>query len=100
MAPGRTTKAADAAATFTFTGRAVTILGEFSPRGGTAQVTLDGVPARPIDAWIPPRTTDTALWHAYGLRDGRHVLKIVTTGKGKAGNRDPEVSILAAIVFH
>lgn len=100
MAPGRTTKAAHASATLTFTGRAVTILGEFSSRGGTAEVTLDGVRARALDAWIPPRTTDTALWHAYGLRAGRHVLKLVTTGKGKAGNPDPEVSILAAIVFH
>jgi hypothetical protein len=100
MAPGRTTKSAKASATLTFIGTALTILGEFSSRGGTADVTLDGVAARPIDAWTPPRTTDTALWHAYGLRPGRHVLKIVTTGTGRAGNPDPEVSIVAAIVFH
>jgi hypothetical protein len=99
MKPGRTTKAAGASATLTFTGTAVTILGEFSEGGGTASMTLDGARMRPMDTWTPPRTTDTGLWHVYGLREGKHVLTIETVGKGRAGTPDPGVSILAAIVF-
>jgi hypothetical protein len=52
-----------------------------------------------MDTWTPPRTTDTGLWHIYGLRPGRHVLKIETTGTSRSGERDAEVSILAAVIF-
>ena len=99
MKPGKTTKAAGASARLTFTGTALTILGEFSERGGTASMTLDGTRMRPMDTWTPPRTTDTSLWHVSGLREGKHVLTIETVGKGRTGTPDPEVSILAAIVF-
>jgi ADP-ribosylglycohydrolase len=99
MTPGRTTTVGGAAATLTFTGTALTILGEFSERGGSATMTLDGARVRPMDTWTPPRTTDTGLWHTYGLRPGRHVLRIETTGTGKGSRSNPEVSIVAAIVF-
>ena len=62
-------------------------------------MTLDGRPGRPMQTWTPPRTTDTGLWHIYGLMPGQHVLTIETTGAGKAGPTDQEVSILAAIAF-
>jgi len=62
-------------------------------------MTLDGRPARQMQTWTPPRTIDTGLWHIYGLTPGQHVLTIETTGAGKAGTADQEVSILAAIVF-
>ena len=99
MKPGRTTHAAGATATLTFTGTALMILGEFSRSGGTAAMTLDGERVRPMDTWTPPRTTDTGLWHVYGLRPGRHVLKIETTGTAKSGNPNPDISILAAVVY-
>jgi ADP-ribosylglycohydrolase len=99
MKPGRTTRAARASATLTFTGTALTIVGEFSERGGGASMTLDGERVRPMDTWTPPRTADTGLWHIYGLRPGRHVLKIETTGTSRSGDRDAEVSILAAVIF-
>lgn len=99
MKPGRITRTAGASATLTFTGTGLTILGEFSQRGGSASMTLDGRPARQMQTWTPPRTIDTGLWHIYGLTPGQHVLTIETTGAGKAGTTDQEVSILAAIVF-
>jgi hypothetical protein len=99
MKPGRTTRAARASAMLTFTGTALTILGEFSDRGGGASMTLDGERVRPMDTWTPPRTADTGLWHIYGLRPGRHVLKIETTGTSRSRERDAEVSILAAVIF-
>ncbi len=68
---GRTTDAAGASATLSFTGTALALLGEFSQDGGRATVFLDGEPARPIDAWIPERTHDDALWHVYRVEARR-----------------------------
>ena len=74
-AGGKTPTRPGAEATLTFTGTAVTILGDLAADGGRATVILDGKPARPINAWIPERTHDDALWHVYGLKPGTHTVR-------------------------
>jgi hypothetical protein len=96
---GQVATTAGASATLTFTGTAVTILGEYTQSGGRADVWLDGAKVRSIDAWIPERTHDNALWHTYGLKPGTHVLKIVTTGGADARSTGTAVEIASAVVY-
>lgn len=90
---------AGADVTFTFTGTAVTLLGGLSQQGGQADVFLDGKRGPRIDAWIPERTHDDALWHVYGLKPGTHTLRIVTTGAADVHSMGTHVEVWRAIVY-
>jgi hypothetical protein len=97
---GRMTGEKGAEATFTFTGTAVTITGRYAADGGRAEVSLDGKPAQGINAWIPQRTHDNALWHVYGLAPGTHTLRIATTGTADERSTGTTVQVSGAIVYH
>jgi hypothetical protein len=76
-----------------FTGTAVEVVGPLGPGGGRADVYLDGVrQARMLDAYAPPRTWDHDLWHAFGLADGPHTLRIVPREGGG-------ITVFGAIAF-
>jgi hypothetical protein len=93
-------EAAGAEVTFSFTGAAVAVLGECTQTGGRADVYLDGKKAeRGIDAYIVERTNDNALWHAYGLAQGPHTLRIVVRDDADARSKGKKVSISEAIVY-
>jgi hypothetical protein len=96
---GAITETAGASAVLSFTGTGVAILGDYSQQGGRANVFVDDRPARPIDAWIPERTHDDALWHVYGLKDGPHILRIVATGGADARSTGRAVQITSAVVY-
>lgn len=96
---GRVTDAARAVAELSFTGSAISVIGRYGQGGGRAEVLLDGRPAGAIDAWIPERTHDNALWHAYDLTPGPHALRIVTTGTADARSSGTVVEIAGAIVY-
>jgi hypothetical protein len=97
---GKTSDAAGASATLSFTGTALALLGEFSQDGGRATVFLDGEPARPIDAWIPERTHDDALWHVYGLKPGAHTLRIVVAAAADQRSTGHVIQLRSAVVYH
>lgn len=96
---GRVASAAGAEVTLTFRGTGVTITGRYGQDGGRAAVTLDGRPADPIDAWIPERTHDNALWHIYGLADGEHVVRIAVEGAADPRSAGAAVQITGAVVY-
>lgn len=96
---GRKAEAKGAEATLTFTGTAVTITGRYGADGGRADVTLDGKPAQAINAWIPQRTSDNALWHIYGLAPGTHTVRLATTGTGDQRSTGTTVLVRGAIVY-
>jgi ADP-ribosylglycohydrolase len=98
-AAGMRAEGAGAEAVLTFTGTAVSVVGGLTPRGGRADVFLDGEPAAAIDAYAGARTHDNALWHTYGLADGRHVLRIVTRADADPRSTGRVVSILEAVVY-
>ena len=88
-----------AEATLRFTGSAVTVVGRLRQDGGRADVFLDGKPAGEIDAYIPPDTHDNALWHAYGLTEGPHTVRIVTRGDAAAASGGTAVTLTGAITY-
>ena len=96
---GRMADAKGAEATLTFTGTAVTVTGRYAADGGRAEVTLDGKPAQAINAWIPQRTTDNALWHIYGLAPGTHTVGLATTGAADARSTGTTVLVRGAIIY-
>ncbi len=96
---GRVTDQKGAEATLTFTGTAVTITGRYAADGGGATVMLDGKPASPINAWIPKRTHDNALWHIYGLAPGSHTVRLATTGTGDTRSTGTTVLVSGAIIY-
>jgi hypothetical protein len=95
----RTAAGAGNEATVTFTGSAVAISGSNSPDGGRAKVYLDGAYVGDIDAFVAERTLDHALWHAYGLPPGKHVVRIITTGEADKRSTGTKIAIGRAIVF-
>jgi hypothetical protein len=97
--PGFSTQTAGATASLSFSGSAVAILGDFSQQGGRANVFLDGQPVRPIDAWIPERTHDDALWHMYDLKPGPHTLRIVATADADERSTGHVIQITSAVVY-
>jgi hypothetical protein len=74
---------AGAEASFAFEGNQVRLLGRFGPRGGKADVFLDGVkqPA-PIDCWCHQTRYQQVLYYKNGLAQGKHVLRVVLLGTG------------------
>ena len=96
---GRVASEKGAEATLTFTGTAVTITGRYAADGGRAEVTLDGKPAQAINAWIPQRTTDNALWHIYGLAPGTHTVRLATTGAADKRSTGTTVLVRGAITY-
>jgi ADP-ribosylglycohydrolase len=90
---------AGAEATLTFTGSAVTVLGVMSQSGGRADVFLDGTRAGEIDAYIPPDTTDNALWHTYGLPHTKHTVRIVTRADKAQSSKGTVVTLTGAVTY-
>jgi hypothetical protein len=77
----------------------VQLIGNLTQDGGRAEVYLDGTKAGELDAWIPERTHDNALWHTYGLAPGRHTLRIVTRADANPQSKGKAIVITRALVF-
>jgi hypothetical protein len=90
---------AGAEAILTFTGTAVSVIGGLTPAGGRADVYLDGQPAQAIDAYAAARTHDNALWHTYGLAQGRHTLRIVARDDADPRSAGKDIGIFEAVVY-
>ncbi len=88
-----------ATATFTFDGVAVVVLGKLDQAGGRADVFVDGHPSGIADAYIVPRTHDHCLWHVYGLKPGKHTVKLVTRSDHDPRAKANRLSIEGAVTY-
>jgi hypothetical protein len=95
----KTTNGAGAEATLNFTGTAVFVLGSNSQSGGRADVYIDGKRQRMLDAYIVERTSDNALWHIYGLKQGAHTLRVVTRSDADPRSKGKNIVISSAVIF-
>ncbi len=86
-------------ATLAFEGVALVVQGDLSQDGGKAEVFLDGKKMADADAYIVERTWDNALWSIYGLKPGKHVIKVVTTDRADSRSNGKRVAIRDAVVY-
>jgi hypothetical protein len=96
---GKAAGDAGAEAILKFEGSALSLVGPCSQSGGKADVYLDDKKIGEINAWIPERTSDDALWHTYGLSASAHTLKIVTRSDADPRSKGRKVVITAALTY-
>jgi hypothetical protein len=97
----RISDATGAEATVSFQGTGAILTGLYSPKGGQAEVYLDGKKDRVVDVYPDEDATKggEAVWHAFGLRNGKHTVRLVVLGKPYPGSKGAEISLQDLIVF-
>jgi hypothetical protein len=80
---------AGAEASVRFEGSGAIIGGFYMPTGGLADIYLDGELDRTVDVNSDEESTkvNESVWHAFGLDDGEHALRVVVRGEPY---RDPD----------
>jgi hypothetical protein len=102
----RWTGTAGAEASIEFEGTGAILAGAYLPSGGTADVYLDGKLHRTVDVYSDEETSrsEEAVWHAFGLEDGVHRLRVVVRGEPYRGgggeeSRGTDLSLSYLLVF-
>jgi hypothetical protein len=90
-----------ASAEIEFTGTGAIVVGPYLPNGGRFQVWLDGKAQEPRDAYSDEDNGKggESLWHAFGLRNGKHTIKLVAMGEPFGESKGAEVAIEDLVVF-
>ena len=98
---GKIANRSGAEATVSFVGSGAIMTGPLLPTGGTAEVYLDGSLHRKVDSHPDEdnRKFGEALWHAFGLEDGPHSVRIVTLGEPYGESSGADVVVESLIVF-
>ena len=94
-------EAKGAAATVEFEGTGAIVAGPYFPEGGKAEVYFDGKLDRTVDVYPDEdsRKNSDAVWHAFGLKPGRHSVRIVVLGEPYAGSKGAKIGIDDVIVY-
>lgn len=92
---------AGAEVTISFEGTGAILTGTYLPKGGTATVYLDGELDRTVDVCSDESSNRNgeAVWHAFGLRSGKHTLRLVVDGKPGPGSDKTDVVVDGLIIF-
>ncbi len=90
-----------AEAIVTFQGAGAIVVGPYLPSGGKADVYLDGKLQRTVDANSDEKSSKggEAVWHAFGLKNGPHTVRIVVRGEPMWDGLGTEVAIEDLVVF-
>jgi hypothetical protein len=99
--PIRTASEKNAEATITFEGTGAVLSGPYLPDGGKADVYLDGKLDRTIDVYPDedrPKTGE-AVWHAFGLKNGKHTVRLVVRGEPYADSKGAKIALNDLITF-
>jgi hypothetical protein len=97
----RTSAEAGAETSVSFEGTGVIVRGLYSPKGGQAEVYLDGKKDRVVDVYPDEDSTKSgeSVWHAFGLKSGKHTVRLVVLGKPYGGSKGAEIALQDLIVF-
>lgn len=91
----------EAEALVRFTGTGAIVVGWYLPTGGLADIYLDGTWSTTVDAY--PDEDDfkfhESLWHAFGLEDREHEIRLVVRGEPHAESHGTEISLTDLLVF-
>ncbi len=83
-----------------FSGVAAALVGPLNQEGGRADVYVDGQKSdTTLDAYSESATHDNVLWHIYGLKSGRHVVRIVTRDDSDARSKGKRTTIEGAVIY-
>ena len=82
-----------------FEGTGLAIIGNLMRKGELADVIIDDKKVGDLNAFIIERTTDSDLWHIYGLEDRTHSLRIVTRDEADPRSEGKVVAIHRAVSF-
>ncbi len=98
---GKLTSAKGAEALIAFEGTGGMIVGPYLPTGGKMTVYLDGKLDRTVDVYPDedrPKYGED-LWHAFGLKNGKHTVRLVVLGEPYPGSKGSEIAVESLIVF-
>lgn len=97
----RQASAQHAEAAISFEGTGAIVTGPYLAAGGRADVYLDGRLDRTVDAYSDEEASKNteAVWHAFGLKRGRHTLRMVVRGEPFGGSKGTTVGIEDLVVF-
>jgi hypothetical protein len=95
-----------AEASVSFHGTGAIIAGTYMPSGGTADIYLDGELHRTVDVYPDEDAfkSGESVWHAFGLEDGEHQLRVVVRGEPYQGDlgdesKGTDISLSYLVVF-
>lgn len=90
-----------AEASISFEGTGAIVVGPYLPEGGKADVYLDGKFRRTVDVCSDEKAAkgSEAVWHTYGLKPGKHTIRIVVRGEPYGQAKGTEVALQDLIVL-
>jgi hypothetical protein len=90
-----------AEASITFEGTGAVVVGPYLPTGGQADVYLDGKLDRTVDVYPDENSMKggESVWHAFGLKNSKHTLRVVVRGEPYSGSKGSDIGIDDLIVF-
>ncbi len=86
---------------FAFEGTGGILVGPYLPTGGKADVYLDGKLHSTIDVYPDEseRKGGESVWHAFGLKPGKHTVGLVVRGEPYPGSAGSEIAVEEFVVF-
>ncbi|HBY63064.1 MAG TPA: hypothetical protein DEH78_24850 [Solibacterales bacterium] len=90
-----------AEASISFEGTGAVIVGPYLPSGGKAEVWLDGKLDRVVDIYPDENNPKggESVWHAFGLKNGPHTLRLVVLGEPYPGSSGTDIGVDDLVVF-
>lgn len=97
----RTASDKGAESTIAFEGTGAIVTGAYLPSGGRADVYLDGKLDRTVDVYPDEDNgkTGESVWHAFGLKNGKHEVRLVVRGEPYANSKGKDIEVRDLIVF-
>ena len=98
---GKVASTGGAEATISFEGTGAIVTGPYLPTGGTAEVYLDGKLHKNVDVYPDEdsRKYGDAVWHAFGLDNTSHTVRVVVLGEPYEGSKGSDVILENLVVF-
>jgi hypothetical protein len=91
----------DAEASISFEGTGAMVVGPYLVDGGMLDVYLDGKLDRTVDVFSDERGSrgGESVWHAFGLKNGKHTLRLVVRGEKYKNSPGASVGVAELVPF-